>query len=245
MLDKRTVGDKKKRTLTAAEQRLVEKALPIVDVLARRVARRYRSDVDQFASVGSEAAIDAVRTFDPTLGTPFEVFAFKRVVGAMRRESVNELFGHLHVAIRKAFSADDDMAQPPSELELDEALEDSPEKARERAVSWIRKQTAGMLVASIHAELNRTLGGEAAVIAREERRRASAMLELAIQDLNEEERYFVRRFYQEGATLELLAKERTVAVRTVSRLHDRIKAKLAKALRKRGVNAMPPSERSV
>jgi DNA-directed RNA polymerase specialized sigma subunit len=71
------------------------------------------------------------------------------------------------------------------------------------------------------------------------------MLELAVRDLNEDERRFVRRFYQEGASLDAIARDLAVNVRTLSRLHDKIKAKLAKSLRQRGVTGVPPSERSV
>lgn len=243
-LDHTQRDEKKRRPLTPAEQKLVAQTIPFVSRLARRAARRYAlRDLDQLTSVGSEAAIDAVRTFDPARGTPFEVFAFKRVVGAMRRESAADRFGHLHVAIVNALAADDDMASPPADLTLDEALEDSPEKARERAVAWIRKQAAGMFVASLQVQVQRTRDGEADVIARQERRHAIDMLKLAIEDLDEQERHFVRRFYEDGATLEAIAQERRVVVRTVTRVADRVKTKLAKALRKRGVTAVPPSER--
>jgi RNA polymerase sigma factor FliA len=230
--------------LSAEEQKLVERALPTVEHLARRAKGRFpRVPYEDLLSFGNQAVVEAIKTFDRSHGTPFEVFAFKRIYGAMIREATVEASGRLHIAIRRAFHHDDDMAAPPAELGLDEALEDSPEKAKERAASWARKQAGGMMLAALAAMLESTPDVERTVIGRAQRAHAEKMLAIAMADLDEDERYFVKRFYHESATLETIAGELGVVKRTVTRLHDRIKTKLAKSLRKRGVEEAPPSER--
>ncbi|NUP13369.1 MAG: sigma-70 family RNA polymerase sigma factor [Polyangiaceae bacterium] len=231
--------------LSQAQQKLVESALPTVDHLARRAKRRFPEiPLDEFISQGRVALVDAVRNFDESRSNSFEVFAYKRVWGAMISDVPTERAGRLHVAVKRAFQADPQNFAPPADLDLDEALTDTPEAARARAVAWARKQAAGMLIAALKTAADSNADVERQVSARMERAHAEKMLGLAMAELDDNERYFVRRFYADNATLDTIAEELSVVKRTVSRLHDKIKTKLEKALRKRGVTSVPPSERS-
>lgn len=230
--------------LTQEEQALVESALPTVHLLADRFARRFaRVPRDEFLSVGHEAAVMCVRTYDAARGIPFGVFAFKRIRGEMMRTVDREQTGDVQRFIRKAFAADDAIAEPPGELDLDQALEDTPEKARDRAVVWARKQTAGMLLAALFQQATRSVGGEESLVRAEQRLVSEDALRAAMTVLDAREKHFIDRFYRDEATMEEIAAELGVVKRTIVRVHDRIKEKLANKLRKAGVSEPPPSSR--
>ncbi len=226
------------KRLGPREQALVTSALPLVDLLARRVGRRFPTvPAADLRSAGHEAVVLAALTYDPTLGVPFRTFAWKRIMGALVHDAPNEAFGTLHQRIRLAFAAD--TSEPPGELTLEEALLDTPEAARARALAWVRKQAAGMILAALF-EAGQTAGGEDDVVARETQVRAREALDRALAALTDDERYFVERHYRDGATFDVLAVELAVVPRTVVRLHEAVKTKLAKALRREGIENEPP-----
>ncbi len=70
---------------TDARDRLVMAHLPLVKVLAQRLAQRLPSQVEfnELVSVGVLGLIEAANRYEPTLGVPFEAFARRRVHGAM------------------------------------------------------------------------------------------------------------------------------------------------------------------
>ncbi len=220
------------------EQKLVEQALPMVAALARRTHRRFPEvPVDDFVSLGHEAAVEAARTFDASRGVPFELFAVKRISGSMVRDATKEHFGRIHVIVRNALS--ENAEPPPADLPLDQALEDSPEKARARAVSWIRREAAAAFVATMEVSSVEVQGGEDDVTVREAYRRGQEALAEALRGLADSERHFIERHYRQGATFDEIAVELGVVKRTVTRMHDRIKIHLAERLRAAGVTRAP------
>jgi RNA polymerase sigma factor (sigma-70 family) len=238
-VDGRPAETKLGRKLGPREQALVTSVLPLVDALALRVHRRFPDLASaDLRSVGYEAAVAAVAGFDERSGASFSTFAYKRILGVMLREAPRELAGGLHERIRRAFAAS--RAEPPGELSIEEALVDTPEAARARAVAWVRRQAAGMLVAALYDATERTTDAERDFVRREEQVVAKAALDRALAALSDDERYFVERHYRDGATFDVLAKELGVVTRTVVRLHDGVKTKLAKALRREGVEHEPP-----
>jgi len=221
------------------EQELVTSVMPLIDLLARRARRRFQEvPFADLVSIGREAAVEAALQFEPNRGVPFEGFAFKHIQGSMIRKGTTEAAGHLHMAIRRAFLADE--SPPPADLDLDEALADTPEAARARAVLWIRKQAAGMFVGALFEAARTANGGEHEHVERDERERAHAALKRAVEALDPDEKHFVERLYRDGAGMDEIAKELGVVRRTVTRLHDKIKDKLAKRLRWSGVESLPP-----
>lgn len=215
--------------LTERERKLAERAVPLVRKVALSMGRRVRgATLDDLVSVGSVAGVEAARTFDDSRGVPFEGFAYKRIRGAMLREGLKEATGSMHYAITRALRDDGPDFLPPSDLSLDEALEDTPEKARARGVAWLKRQAAEQVIGSLMAEPDkgRTASEEL------HQQRLSRRLLGAIAELDEQERYFVRRYYADDATLDTIAGELGIVVRTVTRIHDRVKTKLGKRLRR-------------
>lgn len=221
-------------SLNDAERALVAQTIPMIKMLATRMAKRFRHvPFDDFISVGSTAAVFAARTFDPTRGTDFDSFAYKRISGAMTRDAPTEVVGKLHMRIARALKDYDPDARAPSELTLDEAMEDTPETAKARSIQWLRQQATesalGTLFASAEVEVTEDASERAS---REQRIEA---LNVAVQELDEQERYFVRRYYADDADLDTIANELQVVKRTVSRIHQRVKEQLEKKLRRAGI----------
>src|SRR5215217_1866680 len=65
--------------------RLVMEHVPLVKILAQRLAHRLPSQVEvsELISVGLLGLIDAASRYKPSLGVPFDAFARRRVQGAM------------------------------------------------------------------------------------------------------------------------------------------------------------------
>jgi len=224
--------------LSEHERRLVEQARPTVEQLARQAKQRFAEiPFDDFISTGNEAAVEVAHLYDASYGVPFDVFAFKRIRGAMLRKTPREVFGGLHIMIKGALSVD--LEPAPSELSMDEALEDSPEQARSRALAWAKRQAATMLIGALEAATLPTDDRDA-VVEKENRDRSAAALSRARLGLTQEEQYFLDRFYRDGAKFDAIASELGVVKRTVTRMHERIKAKLCDLLRAEGVTGPPP-----
>ena len=221
-------------SLTDAERALVAETIPMIKMLATRMARRFTHvPLDDFISVGSAAAVFAARTFDPARGTDFNGFAYKRISGAMMRDAPTEVLGKLHMRIMRGLKDYDPDARAPSDLTLDEALEDSPEAATARGVQWLRQQATESALGTLFAPEEHVPAADAAErMFREERLQA---LTTAVQELDEQERYFVRRYYADDADLDTIATELGVVKRTASRIHQRVKLQLEKKLRRADV----------
>jgi RNA polymerase sigma factor (sigma-70 family) len=228
--------------LTPEQRALSLQALPTVDALARRVRRRFPEIAfEDLVSVGREAAVESARSYDPRHEVPFQLFALKHIKGAMLRKATREEFGAAHIVIKRAISAEAE--PPPSELSLDDALEDTPEKARARALSWVRRQAAGALLASLSSGLEgHAPNPEELLIQRDAYERGQSHLARALDSLTSDEKHFIDRHYRQGATFEEVATELGVVKRTIIRMHHKVRAKLAEHLRAGGVDAAPPVE---
>lgn len=67
----------------AARQELIRRYLPLVEVLAKRLARIAGACWEDLRQDGAIGLIKATNRFDPTYGTPFRVFAKPYIRGAM------------------------------------------------------------------------------------------------------------------------------------------------------------------
>src|SRR5437763_250175 len=69
--------------MTPEHQRLVQRGLPLVEVIARRVARRIsgRIEVEELVAIGRAALVEIVTEFDAERGT-FEAFTSRRLTWA-------------------------------------------------------------------------------------------------------------------------------------------------------------------
>ncbi len=230
----------------STEQRRFERVAKTVTLLAHRAHRKFPElSVDDLVSIGNEAAVDASRAFDEGRGIPFEIFAFKRIRGAMIRAATNEVFDPVSVAVKRAIQRElgSDMT-PPAQVDLETALEDTPEKVRARTVKWLREQAAAMLAGALvaHQTASESPQGEDAVAARDAYAKGHAKLGHLLSKLPDDEHRLFEALYRRSATLDEAAATLQVSKRTVQRLHDKMKERLAAQLRRAGVTEEPPLE---
>lgn len=224
-----------------------ERVTELVRVLARRQKRRFPGlSFDDLVASGNLAAVLAVKTYDETRGVPFEIFAMKRIRGAMLDLTADTTLNPVAKAVRLAVNerlGDFDMT-PPAQLDLEEALEDTQEKARARAVAWLRNQAASMMATALltqHEGSDRPIG-EDAFAERDSYRHAYHHLTELLETIEPQEKILFQRLYREGSEAAAVARELDVSVRTLRRMHASLKEKLAAALRKRGVTSAPSTE---
>ncbi len=214
--------------LTKEQARYAERGLTVVQILARVFARQWPAvHMTDFISIGHEAVVKAATRFDPRQGVPFERFARSAIWGAMLDHAHRETF-----VVRGTMRHIARVMSERVEIEqsADAWLEESPTPARDEVVADLRARAAE-LVAAAYAGGTAALTSEDIVIEEEEQRVTLSRLRRGLDDLTANERAFVQMYYEEEVTLEVIAAKMGVVVRTVYRMHDRIKAKLAKALR--------------
>ena len=123
-------------TGTGERDRLVMAHLPLVKVLAQRLAQRLPAQVEfnELVSVGVLGLIEAATRYQPTLGVPFEAFARRRIHGAMLDSlrsvdsvprSVRRQRRDLDAAIARLRA---ELGREPAESEIAAAMEMTPEE---------------------------------------------------------------------------------------------------------------------
>lgn len=207
---------KPKDPVTTRAESLVE----MVRQLARRLAIRKRMAVDELIGVGNEAALRAAREFDESRGVPFNAFAFNKIRWAMLDAARAER------AARGSPYVD---RTPPGAVDLEMALQDTPETVRARARAWVEQNAAsGAAGAALWTVEPRTPEDDAI------QERGLATIRSSIDELPEKERLFAKRFYTDGRTELEIAAELGVSRRTAQRIHESMKARLAGRLRRTG-----------
>ncbi len=228
----------------SAERKRFERVAKTVTLLAHRVHRKFPElPAEDLVSVGNEAAVEAARSYDESRDVPFEIFAFKRIRGAMLRASVREVFDPVNAAVKRAIQSrmDFDMT-PPAQVDLETALTDTPEVIRARTVRWLREQATSLLATAI---VTRQEGadapqGEEGVAARDAYARGHAKLKQLLEKLPPEESALFDSLYRQNDTLEDAATRLNTSKRTIQRMHQKLKERLAVQLRGQGVTEEPP-----
>lgn len=212
--------------LDGTQRELAAGAVPLAKKLARVFARSWpRVPEADFLSVGHEAIVGAAHRFRSDLGVPFEAFAYRPVWGAMMDLAHRETFVVQANLRRMAALAVD----APGEVALDEWLGASP-SGREQVVEHLRGRAASLLAMAAPAPEAPPPTPEEAFLEREDRARVMDALERAVSGLSEPERDLVQLMYREAHTLDAIADRMGTAKRTVQRLHDRVKQRLAAEL---------------
>ena len=215
----------KRERLTGHQRRHVERLPGRIRTLARWFAGAGTPlTYDDFVGIGCEAAATVVLRFDPRHHPAFHVFAYKRIHGAM------------HDAARVSLlrSREELVLTPMLERDAtsdDEALDFFAELRGPSASD--RHEGVGITLGRFDGELAvGILGGgfdldEDGIGHVLDRGHQLRLLEVAIADRGYREGAFVRGFYFEEKTLEVLAAELGMSKRNVQRVHDRSRERLA------------------
>jgi RNA polymerase sigma factor FliA len=199
-----------------------ESVIEMVRQLARRIAMRKRMTADDLVGVGNEAAILAAREFDEARGVPWGAFAFNKIRWAMLDAARVERRSQTSYADRT----------PPVAVDLEMALQDTPETVRARTHAWVEEHVIEITLKVNWDGIDRQNPEELA----NEHRILGAVRE-GLDGLPDDERVFAKRFYADEKTEVEIAAELGVSRRTAQRIHKSLKDRLAKRLRRSGTTS--------
>jgi RNA polymerase sigma factor FliA len=226
-----------------ARDQLVMQHVPLVRVVAQRLAQRLPSQVEMsdLVSVGVIGLIDAATRYQPALGVPFDAFARRRVRGAML-DSLRELDWAPRSLRRLRRDVDTTIARlrhelgtEPGEAEIAEAMglsldayNEALEQLRTLDVAAVRPLDApGEDGASL---LDLCVDQSEGVVARLERKELVAGLARALQQLPERERQILALSYEQELTLAEIGQVIGVSESRVCQLRSQAIARLRSSL---------------
>jgi RNA polymerase sigma factor for flagellar operon FliA len=219
------------RALTASPE-----ARGMLARLAARLHARFRDlvSLEDLAGAGRLALTEAARTYAPALGTPFDVFAWSRVHGAMLR--LVRVEGRLARLSREASYCVADVAREEGDPWNDGEAEHGAYLAQ-----LSDTLVAAMMIGAVGEGTRAAAAGpEAEVSSREVYARTVSVLEHAVAALPEPDPALIRMVYRESRTLHEASQALGLSYATGRRTHARALARLSIKLRAAGV-AGPPS----
>lgn len=214
--------------LTPEQAKLVERHVPLVEVLAKRVhARRPDMTLADLVSAGYEAMVRKATEYVPGTEIPFEQFVRRRVQGAMQD------------AARQARPELERARRARRELEVQDVAARAPSAGEERP----RRKTAAARLA-----LNEALLQQRPAVDVEQFRDTTTTMDRkfakaevyevvreVVSDLPEAEQDLVVAVFFNELSQREYARQIGRSYATVSRTLERVRAKLSKRLLSRGV----------
>lgn len=219
--------------MTAEHNRLVREGLPVLELVARRIARRMGGhlDVDDLIALGHPALIEVARTYDPSRAK-FEAYAAIKVKWAILDGLRREMYGRIGSARWAGVIASERFADAMSATSGEGGELLTEEGYRERLLTVLDGHAAALAL-GLAADASET-GGISGThespedsVARAELRRAMAN---AIRALPERERTLIERHYYGGESFDAIAKELGISKSWASRLHTQAIRALATSL---------------
>lgn len=197
----------------------------MVERVADWLSSRYRGTLerDELMSLGYEGLVQAARRFEPSMGVPFEGYAWSRVHGAMMTAIAREI--SFHRGLREA-------GYKVMETLRDEgaSLTDTDEAHQQRLDEFTGSVLAALLTGMVRS--GPPPACDAAGEARQEYARAVAVLGRAMAKLSEVEQRLIRRHYYDDALLKDIADELDMSYATVRRRHHDALRRLGRELRR-------------
>lgn len=211
-------------------QERVASIAPAMRELARRSALRLgvrnAEKIRECQQVGMAAVAEVIRTWNPTLGD-LEVFAWKRVVGAVKR--------HLHEErAHRGLLIDEDLSSVDGTLGTTDPFDDE-EVAQDDAHGNCRRTELHRYTQRVSAAARRSPHNDIV------RARALDALEMALGARDEREKQFLSLRYWQGATWAEVACSLQMSERHAKRLDVELRERLCRDLKRRGVEEVPPS----
>jgi RNA polymerase sigma factor FliA len=215
--------------LTIAQHRLVRDAMPVVELRAKQVLRKWPHPIEaeDLHTIGKLALYAAVRRFDPKVGVDFEGFASLRVYGAMldalQAETKDE---RIWLAVERA------RARITEQYTDDFNLLHHDDEELWRRLDKFKEQVLAVAFAAGVEEAQRATA-EDAVADRREYARAMAALGEAVARLEPPEQDILGFLFCDGLTLEELAawidRTKTIAWRRVQGVLERLRKSLLRS----------------
>jgi RNA polymerase sigma factor for flagellar operon FliA len=223
--------------MTPEQQRLVQRGLPLVDLIARRVARRIggRVELDELVAIGRAALVEIVGEFEPDKGS-FEAFASRRLTwatyDALRANKRGLLRARARaLAASQQYSEALRDAEPPRPASLDDVP--TEEQSQVKLAALLEGHAAAMALAltSAHNDVDRAPDSTANPEESFARAEIADSLRRAVRELPERERALVERHYYGDERFDHIALDLGISKAWASRLHAAAIEILAKHLR--------------
>lgn len=220
----------------------IKVGLDLVDTIARSMRKQMGAyiDVDDLASSGKEALINAARSFEPDRGVPFKSWAGLRIRGAMMEcfRTRGPLPKRVYRKLRAMQAADNVLeivaeenssSTPPSAEIADEKLADAlTAAATAMAIGMLAMKSVDDMRTPPKDE-RESPEDEAA---REEMVR---IFQDVLNERPENERTLIKRHYFDEVTMEQAATELGLSKSWASRLHARAMEGIARSLKRRRI----------
>jgi RNA polymerase sigma factor for flagellar operon FliA len=212
-------------------------ALDLVERIATQVSRAlgFQVERDDLIAYGREGLLEAARRYDGSRGIPFRGYANYRVRGAMF-DGVRAMTSPSRRLQQKLAALE--AARQTSEGEADFALAGGgPKDDAAKETAFDEHLAAVATAASLGFVSEGRRVGRDVVSAEPNAEEALAQAELvqvvasAVDELFEDEREIVRRYYFEGQRMDEIAAALSMHKSWASRIHTRAIARLSKRLR--------------
>jgi RNA polymerase sigma factor for flagellar operon FliA len=223
--------------MTPEQQRLVQRGLPLVELIARRVARRVgaRIELEELLAIGRVALVEIVAEFESQKGG-FELFAGRRLTWAIYDSIRTNKRGLLRARAR-ALAASQQYAESLRDTEPPRAasLDDVPteEESQAKLANLLEGHAAAMALAltSAHNDVDRATDSTANPEESFARAEIADSLRRAVRELPERERTLVERHYYGEERFDRIATDLGISKAWASRLHATAIDLLAKHIR--------------
>ncbi|HKY34847.1 MAG TPA: sigma-70 family RNA polymerase sigma factor [Polyangiaceae bacterium] len=212
-------------------------ALDLVERIATQVSRAlgFQVERDDLIAYGREGLLEAARRYDGARGIPFRGFANYRVRGAMY-DGVRAMTSPTRRLQQKLAALE--AARQTSEGEADFTLaERAPKEDAAKEASFDEHLAAVATAASLGFVSEGRRVGRDVVSSEPNAEEALGQAELvklvagAVDELFDDEREIVRRYYFEGQRMDEIAAALSMHKSWASRIHTRAIARLSKRLR--------------
>ena len=211
----------------AAQKELILFYLPLVDVLAKRIARRTGANWEDLRQDGAIGLIKAIARFNPRQGVPFRAFAKHYVCGAIfdSSELTRDMARRQDEIYRKLRQTEDQLTQT---LQRQPRIEEVAEKA-ELTIDQIRNAIDARGVAFAGATPD---AGDMPAFGMLEAPRPERTIYLleALSHLNEREQKIIRLYYWEDRPHEDIAQRLGLTTDNAVKIRQRAIGKLRKRL---------------
>ena len=214
-----------------ADRDLVRQGLPLVQSVARRIARRLGGfvQVDDLLGIGHVALVEAARSYDPERAT-FAAYAGSKLKWAMLDGLRRETHGRSATARILAVIASERYGEG-AEPERDEPTTQEEDQAA--LTAFLDGHAAALALGLMAGPPDPDLVVRRAQNPEDQLSRAQIVhaARAAVATLPERERALVERHYFGGEAFDVIARDLGVSKSWASRLHDRAIDLLSRALR--------------
>jgi RNA polymerase sigma factor for flagellar operon FliA len=210
--------------LTPAQQADVSAFLPVAEAIARKRVRQLRAFhyLDDALSTAREAASEARSTFEPSAGTPFPVYAWRRVDGEVM-DAIGKESRHWSAAREGALDAAENVEDPGS-------MVFSPDEEVLACTNALGDEVVMASLLRLSGEIRRT-PGEAGAALQMSHARLLATVDGLVRRLDEEAQSLLSLRYAQDRSWKDVAADLGMPERT-AKDHDRkIRRRLAALLR--------------